>query len=65
MVLSSFEDYIQLTNVNLKGIKDNNKISKKKKVNIFEYGETNIYSDGDTLCEGGEVTYEHADDDGL
>ena len=25
----------------------------------------NIYSDGDTLCEGGEVTYEHADDDGL
>ena len=49
MVLSSFEDYIQLTNVNLKGIKDNNKISKKKKVNIFEYGKTNIYSDGDTF----------------
>ena len=47
--ISSYEEYIQLTNVNLKKVKDNNKISKKKLVNIFEYRKTNIYSDGDTF----------------
>ena len=47
--ISSYEEYIQLMNVDLKETKDNNKISKKKKVNIFEYGKTNIYSDGDTF----------------
>ena len=47
--ISSYEEYIQLTNVNLKEVKGNNKISKKKLVNIFEYRKTNIYSDGDTF----------------